>query len=282
MITWLTPQIGTAAHHDVAGDPTVADTLVDVRELVDKGGNPASALLTRIDDAAAVLRDRGRVVVACDAGISRSRIVAIGVMVRSGWTLDDAIGHVRAVADKPELNLALLRSLAELIADPLAPARPRRTVLVLGGSGLVGRAVVASAQRSARVLCPSRGEIDLVTDAVELDLLVRREGVDMIVNAARAHPLHSTRAAGANLTMLRNVIEVAEFRAAHLVHLSTLTVFAGDARRTFDVVFHAAEGAEPTPDGIAANNASVIGRSFDLRSPSEASEARNLIPQFRS
>ena len=249
MITWLTPEIGTAAHHEVADDPTVESVLVDVRELVDRGGNPAGELLARIDQAAAVARAKGRVVVACDAGISRSRVVAIGAMVRAGWAFDDAVAHVRTVADKPELNLPLLRSLSDLLADRPAGQTRTGTTLVLGGGGFIGSAVTAWLRGSRRVLAPRRAEIDLLTDAVELDRLVRREGVQTIVNAALAHPLHSARAAGANLTMVRNVLDVAEGRGTRVIHLSTLAVFSGSARAASSAVYHATEEAVPMPAG---------------------------------
>ena len=79
-IRWITAQLGTAPalQFEVADDMNV----IDVRDLVDKGGNPVEAVREKIAAGHESLRSGKRTVVCCDYGISRSNAVAAGILAR--------------------------------------------------------------------------------------------------------------------------------------------------------------------------------------------------------
>jgi len=78
MIRWIIPEkLGTAAHISDIGD--VANIL-DVRDLVDRSGNSAEIIKSKIDKALAFLEAGKKVIVCCDYGISRSNAIAAGIL----------------------------------------------------------------------------------------------------------------------------------------------------------------------------------------------------------
>ena len=111
MITEIGNGIYTAAFSEIfsSKDSQFKDEcVIDVRHLVDHSGNDINYLLKAIDDAKTVYLQNGVVVIACDRGVSRSRVIAIGLLTRLGMSIDDAIEHVLNVAQNPDINADLL------------------------------------------------------------------------------------------------------------------------------------------------------------------------------
>ncbi len=85
MITEISKGIYTAPFSEIFTSKDFqfkAEQVIDIRHLVDRSGNDINYLLKAIDDAKTVYQQNGVVVIACDRGISRSRVVAIGLLTK--------------------------------------------------------------------------------------------------------------------------------------------------------------------------------------------------------
>ena len=227
MIRWITEQLGTAPATEVADLPDVS--LVDVRDLVDKGGNSASAIRTKIDQGVQLLNEGRRTIVCCDYGISRSNAVAAGILaVYGGISFREAVRTVQQRTGETEIKLEPLQVVREAIESFSAPAAVSRpTILMTGGSGFLGTAIRTRLANDVDIVCPPRSEIDILKGATQLDLLAEECGAQTIVHLANPRVYTSNVALGQTLSMLRNVLEVAAARRVRLIYLSGWEVFSG-------------------------------------------------------
>jgi dTDP-4-dehydrorhamnose reductase len=111
-----------------------------------------------------------------------------------------------------------------------------RSVLVLGGSGLVGARLVELWAGRVDVRAPSHGELDVLDDAA-LSELIRQSGVEVVVNLAAwadVDGAEAERGDESGLVYRLNALypgRLAELCASHdkyLVHVSTDYVFDGE------------------------------------------------------
>jgi nucleoside-diphosphate-sugar epimerase len=227
MIRWITEALGTAAFTDPEIDAALA--VVDVRDLVDKHGNPADATREKIEQGVALLRQGRRLVVCCDYGISRSNAVAAGVLSRlDGVSLEAAVHRVMKATGELEIKLEPLRSVRAALAtgaEPRDAGAPR--VLITGGAGFVGGRLRAALGDALFHCAPSRREADLVAGALELDLLVKEHRINCIVHLANPRVYTSNKALGETVTMLRNTLEVCRDNDLRLVYPSGWEVYSG-------------------------------------------------------
>jgi len=251
MITWITESIATASFTELDTAIHQSGLVADVRDLVDKGGNSLESLNLHIDLAEDILNRYGKVYVVCDMGISRSRLIALGLLTRIGWSFDDALSHIRKVANKPEINLSLLRTLSRHLKSTSNAAKPldSNRVLILGGGGFVGSHLKAVLSVDSIVMSPGSSQINLITDSIELSQYVEREGCKTIVYAAHPKSYHSSSAFAASLGMLKNALDVAREYKLKFVYISTLVVFAGNAKKTSCEKFEAEESSVAIPCG---------------------------------
>lgn len=56
--------------------------VLDIREKIVDARNPLSKYKRLVDEACRLLKEHGRLVLCCSAGVSRSNAIAIGVLVR--------------------------------------------------------------------------------------------------------------------------------------------------------------------------------------------------------
>lgn len=226
MIRWITDRLGTAP----ASSEAITDDLarVDVRDLVDKHGNSPDAVRAKIDQGVELLRGGARVVVCCDYGISRSNAVAAGILARAkDMALAEAIRTVTQATGEKEIKLEPLNAVrAALGATRSTSGAVRPRVLVTGGTGFLGRKLVAALDDAADIVSVG-GEIDLASGALALDLLAQEHGVDQIVHLANPRVFTSNRAMGDTLSMLRNVLDVCRSTGARLIYLSGWEVYSG-------------------------------------------------------
>jgi UDP-glucuronate decarboxylase len=228
---WITAQLGTASGVEaLPGDVLV----VDVRDLVDKPGNEAAAVLAKVEEAAGGLERGRRVVVRCDYGISRSNAVAIGALARAERIpFDEAVRRVVAATGEHGIKLEMVNIVrAALRAEaPPAPAplpAGRRRVVVTGAGGFIGgRLTAALAARGHAVAAPLRAELDLERDPLGLDRLVKEHGASWILHFATPKVYTDNRAFGPTLTMLRNVLDVCRENGLTLLFPSTWEVYTG-------------------------------------------------------
>jgi dTDP-4-dehydrorhamnose reductase len=116
----------------------------------------------------------------------------------------------------------------------------RRTVLVLGGTGFVGRNLVVRLQADARVrlLAPTRKVLD-VTDAAAAERFVHGERPDVVVNCAAATGIGSIEAGATGADLLNRVVPqqwaaLCTRTGTRLVHFSTDQVFPGTKTCPYD------------------------------------------------
>jgi len=251
MITSITNSISTAAYTELSDEILESGKVADVRELVDRRGNSVNAIKHQIEKAADILLTQGEVFIACDMGVSRSRVIAVGLLVRIGYDFDAAFRLVMQKAGDPEINLQLLRSLQEaiLVSHSRKVAQAEEGILVLGGSGFVGREILASLRHDFQVYAPTSREIDLRTGTIDLFRFIDAYDCKQILYSIHPKSHHSTQALSSSVGMLKNALDVAVETGCRFVYLSSLVVFNGNAKSTGEYVFDVSEEVTPFPFG---------------------------------
>jgi len=135
------------------------------------------------------------------------------------------------------------------------------TVVVTGAGGLLGSAVVAAFQSSARVVGLARRDLDLTDDAA-VGARLRRERPDVIINCAADNDVDGAeteplRALALNAFAVRELARAADDVGATLVHYSSDFVFDGSTTRPY------LETDEPNPQGVYAAS-KLLGEWFAL------------------
>lgn len=226
-IRWITPQLGTAPAEEVVARADIS--VIDVRNLVDKGGNDLGEIRTHVDKALQSLR-RGRLtVIACDYGISRSNAVACGVLSAfAGIPFSAAVRKVMEATGETEIKSAPLDAVRRAMASGGATAAGSSGVVLLtGAGGALGPAVAKALRGDFQVLTPARAELDLESGTTALDLFVEENNVGGIVHLASPRIFTSNIALGRTLTMLRNVLDVCVTRDIGLLYPSGWEIYSG-------------------------------------------------------
>jgi len=227
MIRWINDHLGTAP----ASDPSITGDLVvlDVRDLVDKFGNSPVATREKIEQGAALLAQGKRVVVCCDYGISRSNAIAAGVLsLFRGIKLDRAVKEVVHAIGLQEIKLDPLRSVRNALQEDEGYACDEaRRILITGGSGFIGRNLLRKLSDRFYVVAPSRGEADIATGALSLDLLAKEHRINCLVHLANPRVYTSNQAFGESLAMLRNVLDICRENNIRLIYPSNWEVYSG-------------------------------------------------------
>ncbi|MBU1003189.1 MAG: NAD(P)-dependent oxidoreductase [Proteobacteria bacterium] len=229
MICWITERLGTAPFSSVLPEGAVR---VDIRELVDRGGNPAEELLGRTDAALEALESGWRVLLCCDHGISRSNAMAALVLaLAEGLSFSVAVRRVLDATGDAEMHLDMLGTARAAYARRSGEAEIRRDDscwLLTGGQGYLGSALRRAAPPGVRIAAPSHGELDLLRGSAGLDLFVRDHGVSRILHFATPRVGNVNSALGESLVMLRNVLDTCAANGASLLLPSRWEVFSGD------------------------------------------------------
>lgn len=252
MIKWITDNLGTAAFQDAVG---LEDAYtVDVRELVDKAGNPSHLILAKIDEAAALLRGGNKVVVACDYGISRSNTVAAAALAMTAkMTFEDALGIVSDKTGGGEMVIAVVSKVRESLAqrDVEFAARAytaKKRMLLTGGSGFVGSRIVSALRECGDVYCPPHGELDLLLGPAPLDLYINKNSIDTVVHLAMPKNKGTNKSMGESVGMTKNVLDACSANGLRMIYLSDIAVFSGYETSWL----RANESLEPLPAGSYA------------------------------
>ncbi len=229
MIKWITPELGTAAFENAQNEPGIV--VVDVRSLVDKKGNQSATVKGMLDTALEALRRGRKTVICCDYGMSRSNALAAGVLaLRSGLGLDEAVRVVLAATGEKNIRIEVLQAVRQALDPCLKPLFPsnQRRVLVTGGSGFIGKGLVSAlVDRNIAVQAPKSKHIDLIHDTVNLDLLVKDQGIDTLVHLANPRVYTTNESLGVSLTMLKSVLDVCVLNNLRLIYVSGWVVYSG-------------------------------------------------------
>ncbi len=171
-IRWITPLLGTAPASSIDGDTDI--TVVDVRNLVDKAGNPIDVVREKIREGAKSLVQGKRTVVCCDYGMSRSNAVAAGVLAKfDNIGFDAALRQVLDATGEKEIKLGPIGAVRAALGESAAQKdrRSQRSVLVTGGNGFLGKAFRLTAGDKFDLSAPARSEVDISLGSTQLGLL---------------------------------------------------------------------------------------------------------------
>lgn len=226
MIRWITEQLGTSSWDFAHSLPDLH--ILDVRDLVDKPGNEAATIRARIAEAVEGLKQGEKVVVCCDYGISRSNAIAAGVLaVAENIPMEAAVQRVLAATGESEIKLEVLDAVWQAVEPPAQPVS-EGGILITGASGFIGSVITKKLRESGRtVVTPSHREIDLLQDAIRLDLVVKRHRVGKILHLAAPRVYTSNVSLGNMLVMLKNVLDVAARNRLQFYYLSSWEIYSG-------------------------------------------------------
>jgi UDP-glucuronate decarboxylase len=253
MIRWITKDLGTGAYEKCRTVSEVA--LLDVRDLVDKAGNTVSEVKNKIEQAVVLLEKGRKVLICCDAGLSRSNAVAAGVMcVLTNSSFYQAVRRVVVETGESSIKVEMLAvvrdavtAIRELNVEQHRLAESRK-VLITGGTGFLGKVLATHLEsRHGIVMASGRRHLDLLRDAVEVDLMVQERGVTDILHLATPRVENTNRAVGESITMLRNVLDVCQVNSIKLFYVSSFQVFSGYSSST---QFLVTEETPPKPKSL--------------------------------
>jgi nucleoside-diphosphate-sugar epimerase len=229
-IRWINEQLGTGPAAQVL--PQAGVVVLDVRDLVDKGGNDPEQVGQKITTGVELIGKGKRLVVCCDYGMSRSNAIAAGILAKlCDISVDQAARDVIAITGEAEIKIELLHIVREVLEGSMPQTTSvgtERSILLTGSSGFLGKAVAAAFLRtSVRLVTPSSQELDLINGRAELDMLVRSENISEVVHLANPRVYTSNLALGETLVMLRNMMEVCARNGVWMLYPSGWEVYSG-------------------------------------------------------
>lgn len=248
MIRWITDSLGTVSYYDYQ-ETSVPTTLIDVRELIDREGNTNTLLAAKIQEAYQALQAGQRVVVSCDKGISRSNAIALGVLVTSGMSYEEALTCLVAKVDIADINLGLLHDIQALIHQPSAPSKTGVNILITGASGFIGRVLSNSLSSEYKVFSPTRAELDLIYHPCFLDAYINQNRIDTVLHLAHPQTRNNVSSMAETIAMTRNILEVCRLNRTGLFYLSCLAIFSGYRSSK---ILKANSQSAPCPKGVYA------------------------------
>lgn len=229
MIRWITDNLGTAKMEDVNVN-NKEYSVVDVRDLVDREGNPAQAILEKINAVIDLLKQNHKVVICCDYGISRSNAIAIGAIVKCfNYDFDEAVKFVIERTEETTIRIDLLNSVRQAleINKKATITTNNKKILITGGTGFIGSALTARLGKNYDLVIPTRQEVNILDGPIKLDLTIKNSDVDTIIHLANPRMYSTTESMGQSLVMLKNVLDVCRENNLNLLYLSSWVVYSG-------------------------------------------------------
>jgi nucleoside-diphosphate-sugar epimerase len=228
MIHWITENLGTAKRDDVADDKY---RVVDVRDLVDKEGNPPSLILEKINDVLDLLRHNHKVIICCDYGRSRSNAIAIGVVARLlNYNFLEAAKFVMEKTKATAIHIGILSSVEQALEKNEKGSKlskNNKKILITGSTGFIGSALASKIKNAYDLILPTKQELGLLKGSINLDMMVKESNVDTIIHLANPRIYTTTESMGQSLVMLKNVLDVCKENRSNLIYLSSWVVYSG-------------------------------------------------------
>lgn len=229
MIRWINSYIGTAAWSNVADREDIV--VLDVRNLVDKGGNDLKEVGKKIEEGLKILATSEKIVVCCDYGMSRSNSIAAGIIAKKeNIDFNLAVDLVVEKTGEKEIKIGMLDTVQQFLNGKNEVISKSGKILVTGSNGFVGKyfqKIVAEKKTGEEFIFLSSAEIDLTNDVVKLNMLCKREGVSTIVHLASPRIYTTSISFGQTIVMLKNVLDVCIQNQIKLIYTSTWEVFSG-------------------------------------------------------
>lgn len=225
MIRWIRAQLGTAAYRLVSENDA---EILDVRDLVDKGGNAEGDIRRLLDRGASSIRNGRTVIVCCDFGISRSNAIAAGILsIAHDIPFDEALDEVAERTGEPFIKIEMIASVRSAVGRNGPPPQAPGQVLITGASGFLGMHVATALRQRRDVLTPDSRELNLAGTTALLDRYCDTNGVQTIVHLAYPRVYTNGDAIAAALVMLRSILDVCRLRRIRLFYVSGAVVFSG-------------------------------------------------------
>lgn len=229
--------------------------VVDVRHIVDKVGNDIAYIIKAINLAKQTLQDQGRVLITCDMGVSRSRVIAIGLLSELGNDVDESISLVLSSANNPEINPDLLFQVRRFYksknyegAKQQCPAATG--VIVLGSNGFVGSALMRCLlKKQIDSIALSRVNVDIKEEHVRL--ITTLDSLNHTTVVFCAHPTlhHTAKSLSDSILLLKNTLEACRLTGKSLIYISSMVVYLGNAHSSDNYIYKADENIPALPFG---------------------------------
>src|SRR5215470_8400274 len=196
MIKWITDYLATGPYEQINESPGLQ--VLDVRDLVDKPGNNAETVRAKLEQAVSHIQRGEKILVCCDYGMSRSNAIAAGILsLNETVPFARAVGKVVESTGEQNIKLEVLSVVAEALGvSPGGKEKPTKDkrILVTGGAGFLGAALVARLKTNHYIYAPTRSEVDLETEAVQLSLKASEHEINCIVHLANPHIYNTNHA----------------------------------------------------------------------------------------
>lgn len=115
MVFWITKIMGVKSVDEELNDQEKGSVIIDIRDIAD-GSNPQGLLTNTLSKVAKFLSSKERIIIQCQAGISRSPAIAAAMLVYGTYMeWDDAIDYVKKKCPRTQINQDLLKCLKEII-----------------------------------------------------------------------------------------------------------------------------------------------------------------------
>lgn len=220
--------------------------LLDVRDMVDKIGNPSLMVKAKIEQGVKALNDNKPLVVCCDYGISRSNAIAAGIVsMYYGKTLSEAVNDVISATGEKEIKIDVLDIVRKALGQDKKTDKYTNNILITGATGFVGKDLTQIIDNRHTYYTISSTEINLAEGAVELDTYVKENNIAKIIHLASPKISLSNKSLGLTLTMLRNVLEVCTKNNVKLIYPSSWIIYFGYKSENMLVD----ENVAPNPNG---------------------------------
>lgn len=258
MITQLTTDIFTGAFQDVSECHKYGlryCNVVDVRHIVDKAGNDISYIVEAIRLAKGILDEHGKVLITCDMGVSRSRVIAIGLLAELGNDIDDCISLVLSSAKNPEINPDLLLLLRRFYISMKPRDNARQVsagigIIVLGSKGFVGDALMRClTQKQINSIGISRNEVNIKEESVKLLTILDSLEQPTVILCAHPPSHHTAKALSDAILLLKNTLEACRLTGKRLIYISSMVVYLGNAHSSDCYIYPADENTPAYPYG---------------------------------
>lgn len=226
MINWLTDYIGTGAFDKVSS--THADyTILDVRGLVDKGGNSVDFVNHKISEGLSLLGAVSKVVICCDYGMSRSNSIAAGIIAKKeSISLSQVIELYFKNITESGVKLDMFNTIFQSTIKS-TKISSNNTILITGASGFLGKHLQKAINVTHNVLGLDSKRFNLLTNPLSLDIFVKENNIAQIVHLANPRIYTLNVAMGDSLVMLKNILEVCRINSVKLTYISSWEVYSG-------------------------------------------------------